>query len=85
MQAIPMSSEDQASALAALTFQQDAHYNGGKTFFAYGYTCVQHPPITLFRRYDKKTRQVTDHWRLYGFEVASLQVAYAAMASTDRV
>ena len=80
-----MTSEDQASALGALTFKQDAHYNGGKAFFAYGYTCVQHPRITLFRRYDKKTRQVTDHWRLYGFEVASLQVAYAAMTGADSV
>lgn len=80
-----MSSGAQAGALSALTFQQDAHYNGGKAFIAYGYTCVQHPRITLFRRYDKKTRQVSDHWRLYGFEVASLQVAYAAMTGADSV
>lgn len=80
-----MTSEGQACAPSALTFQQDAHYNGGKAFFAYGYSCVQYPRITLFRRYDKKTRQVSDHWRLYGFEVASLQVAYAAMTGADSV
>lgn len=56
-----MSSGAQAGALGAITFQQDAHYNGGKAFFAYGYSCVQYPRITLFRRYDKKTRQVSDH------------------------
>ncbi len=80
-----MTSEGQACAPSALTFQQDAHYNGGKAFFAYGYSCVQYPRITLFRRYDKKIRQVSDHWRLYGFEVASLQVAYEAMTGADSV
>lgn len=63
----------------ALTFIKDTHYNGGKVFFAYGWTCVQHPRITLFRRYDRKTRQITDTWRLDRTDHLSLESAVCAM------
>ena len=60
---------------SALTIREVAHYNGGKEFFAYGYECVQHPQLTLFKRFDRKTKQVTNTWRVNGVDQPDLDVA----------
>lgn len=67
--------------MTSVSFRKTAHYNGGTLFFAYGYTCVEHPEVTRFVRYDKRTNQVSEHWRFHGFEVASLLVAVEAAVS----
>ena len=61
--------------VSTLTIREVAHYNGGKEFFAYGYECVQHPGLTLFKRFDRKTKQVTNTWRLDGVDQPSLEAA----------
>ncbi|WP_339419009.1 hypothetical protein [Pseudomonas sp. RL_105y_Pfl1_103] len=68
--------------IGALTIRETAHYNGGKAFFAYGYECVQHPRLTLFKRFDRKTKQVTNTWRLDGEDQASLESAVQAMEAS---
>ena len=65
--------------ISTLTIREVAHYNGGKAFFAYGYECVQHPRLTLFRRFDRKTKQVSNTWRLDGVDQPSLEVAVQAL------
>lgn len=60
---------------STLTIREVAHYNGGKAFFAYGYECVQYPQLTLFKRYDRKTKQVTNTWRVNGVDQPDLDVA----------
>ena len=65
--------------IGVLKIREIAHYNGGKAFFAYGYECVQHPRLTLFKRFDRKTKQVTDTWRLDGVDQPSLEVAVAGL------
>ena len=62
-----------------LTIREVAHYNGGKAFFAYGYECVQYPRLTLFKRFDRKTKQVTDTWKVDGVEQADLAAALIAL------
>ena len=59
----------------SLTMRETAHYNGGKVFFAYGYTCVQQPRLTLLKRYDRKTKQVTATWRVDAVDQPSLESA----------
>lgn len=58
---------------------QDAHYNGGRKFFAYSYRCVQQPRLTRYDRYDRKTRSVESTWRTDGIDRASLADAIAAL------
>ncbi|MFJ2446801.1 hypothetical protein [Pseudomonas sp. NPDC087626] len=65
--------------IGALTIREVAHYNGGKAFFAYGYECVQHPRLTLFKRFDRKLKTVTATWRLDGVDQPSLDAAVAAL------
>ncbi|SEM50635.1 hypothetical protein SAMN04487857_102345 [Pseudomonas sp. ok272] len=65
--------------VGTLTIREVAHYNGGKAFFAYGYECVQHPRLTLFKRFDRKTKQVTNTWRVDGADQPSLEVAVQAL------
>ena len=65
--------------ISTLTIREVAHYNGGKAFFAYGYECVQHPRLTLFKRFDRKTKQVSNTWRLDGVDQLSLEVAVQAL------
>lgn len=64
---------------STLTVRETEHYNGGRAFFAYGYTCVQYPSLTLFKRYDRKTKQVTSVWRVNGADQASLESAIAVL------
>lgn len=61
--------------ISTLTIREVAHYNGGKAFFAYGYECVQYPSLTLFKRFDRKTKQVTNTWRVDGADQSSLETA----------
>ena len=68
--------------VSTLTIREVAHYNGGKAFFAYGYECVQHPRLTLFKRFDRKTKQVTNTWRVDGADQPSLEVAVQALEVT---
>ena len=65
--------------ISALTVREVAHYNGGKAFFAYGYECVQHPRLTLFKRFDRKLKTVTETWRVDGADHVSLESAVAAL------
>ena len=65
--------------IGALTIRKVAHSNGGKAFFAYGYECVQHPRLTLFKRFDRKLKTVTATWRLDGVDQPSLDAAVAAL------
>lgn len=65
-----------------LTMKNVAHYNGGKAFFAYGYECVQHPRLTLFKRYDRKTKQVTCTWRVDGVDQASAEAAITTLEAS---
>lgn len=62
-----------------LTIREIAHYNGGKAFFAYGYECVQYPRLTLFKRFDRKTKQVTNTWRVDGADQVDLAAALIAL------
>ena len=68
--------------VSTLTIREVGHYNGGKAFFAYGYECVQHPRLTLFKRFDRKTKQVTNTWRVDGADQSSLEVAVQALEVT---
>lgn len=68
--------------VSTLTIREVAHYNGGKAFFAYGYECVQHPRLTLFKRFDRKTKQVTNTWRVDGADQPSLEVAVQVLEVT---
>ena len=70
--------------ISALTIREVAHYNGGKAFFAYGYECIQHPRLTLFRRFDKKPKTVTNTWRVDGADQASLEAAVAALGEVTQ-
>lgn len=65
--------------ISALTVREVAHYNGGKAFFAYGYECVQHPRLTLFKRFDRKLKTVTHTWRVDGVDQVSLESAVAVL------
>ena len=65
--------------ITSLTIREVAHYNGGKAFFAYGYEFVQHPRLTLFKRFDRKLKTVTNSWRVDGADQASLEAAVAAL------
>ncbi|MFJ7792305.1 hypothetical protein [Pseudomonas sp. NPDC096950] len=65
--------------ISTLTIREVAHYNGGKAFFAYGYECVQHPRLTLFKRFDRKTKQVTNTWRVDGADQPSFETAVKAL------
>lgn len=67
--------------ISTLTIREIAHYNGGKVFFAYGYECVQHPRLTMFKRFDRKTRQVSSTWRLDGVDQPSLEEAVKVLDS----
>jgi len=64
---------------SALTLKEVAHYNGGQKFFAYGYQCNQYPQLTLFRRFDRKTKQVSDTWRVCGIDQPNIDVAIQAI------
>ena len=70
--------------ISALTIREVAHYNGGKAFFAYGYECVQHPRLTLFRRFDRKLKTVTNTWRVDGADQSSLETAVAALGEVTQ-
>ena len=62
-----------------MTMREVAHYNGGKAFFAYGYKCVQYPSLTLFKRFDRKTKQVTNTWRVDGVDQPDRDAAIALL------
>lgn len=64
-----------------LTFKEDSHYNA-KEWFGYGYTCVQHPGLTLIKRFNRKTKQITCGWRFGGTEYPQAQDAIAALEQT---
>jgi hypothetical protein len=70
--------------ITSLTIREVAHYNGGKAFFAYGYECVQHPRLTLFKRFDRKLKTVTNTWRVDGADQASLEAAVAALSEVTK-
>lgn len=59
----PQQEAQGAQAGGELDVAAEAIFNADKdNWFSVGpYSCVQYPRITLFRRYDKKTRQVSDH------------------------
>ncbi|PYY71221.1 hypothetical protein CRX42_07335 [Pseudomonas jessenii] len=69
--------------ISTLTIREVAHYNGGKAFFAYGYECVQHPRLTLFKRFDRKLKTVTNTWRVDGADQASLEAAVATLGEVS--
>jgi hypothetical protein len=64
---------------STLKIREVAHYNGGKAFFAYSYECVQYPQLTLFKRFDRKTKQVTNTWRVNGVDQPNLDVAITVL------
>lgn len=70
--------------LSELTFKEDVHYNGGKEWFGYGWTCVQEPRITMIRRYFRKTRTSKDEWRLDGNPVVDAQAAVTELNSREK-
>jgi len=59
--------------------REDAHYNGGKEFFAYLMRCTQHPRLTRYDRYSRLDKSVTSIWRVDGQDVASLDSAIDAL------
>lgn len=68
--------------IKSLTIREVTHYNGGKAFFAYGYECVQHPRLTLFKRFDRKLKTVTATWRVDGADQVSLESAVAVLEAS---
>lgn len=59
--------------------REDAHYNGGKEFFAYLYRCTQHPRLSRYDRYSRKDKDVTSTWRVDGKDVDGLESAVEAL------
>lgn len=57
------------------TVTESAHYNGGKEWFGYGYTCVQQPRLYRLDKYLKKDRTVTSTWSVDGKDCADLTEA----------
>ncbi|MGN6776940.1 hypothetical protein [Rhizobium sp.] len=59
--------------------REDAHYNGGKDFFAYLHRCVEHPRLSRYDRYDRSTRGVTSTWRVDGIDRVDFGTAIDAL------
>jgi hypothetical protein len=62
--------------------REDAHYNGGKEFFAYLLRCTQHPRLSRYDRYSRTDRSVTSTWRVDGKDQPSLEAAVEALNSS---
>lgn len=81
----PTSPVDDGGPAKNWTLREDAHYNGGKTFFAYLMRCVQQPRLSRYDRYDKATKTSTSTWRGYPtFRVGTHQNA-PALKSCSKV
>jgi hypothetical protein len=60
---------------------EDAHFNGGKEWFGYRLRCVQHPRLTRFDKYIRKTRGVESTFEVDGEPVASIEEAARQLAT----
>lgn len=61
------------------TFKEDAHYNGGKSWFGRGLTCVQEPRLSVIVRYDRKLKTVSQTWRVDGIDHTDFNTAIARL------
>jgi len=66
--------------LSACTMREEAHYNGGKEWFGYRHRCIQHPRLTRFDKYIRKTRSVESTFSVDGKLVANLEAAAQLLA-----
>ncbi|MBN9028907.1 MAG: hypothetical protein J0I23_03800 [Rhizobiales bacterium] len=75
----PTSPVDDGGPAKNWTLREDAHYNGGKTFFAYLMRCVQQPRLSRYDRYDKATKTSTSTWRVDGIDFPNFNAAIIAL------
>lgn len=59
--------------------REEAHYNGGKEFFAYLFRCGQQPRLTRYDRYQRSDRSVTSTWRVDGIDQPDLETAVSLL------
>lgn len=64
-----------AADLANCHMREEAHYNGGREFFGYGYRCIEHPRIYQIVKYYRKDRSTVIEWYVDGERVADLAAA----------
>lgn len=66
------------------TMREVAHYNGGKEWFGYGYTCNQNLRLYRLDRYTRKDRAVKSEWSVDGEKCADLAEAVERL-NTDPI
>jgi hypothetical protein len=66
--------------LSKCTMREDAHFNGGKEWFAYRLRCVEYPRLTRFDKYLRKTRGTQSTFQVDGEDVASIEEAAELLA-----
>lgn len=74
-----MDAKQMLERAASWTFKEDTHYNGGKSWFGRGLTCVQEPRLSVIVRYDRKLKTVSQAWRVDGIDHVSFDIALAKL------
>jgi hypothetical protein len=61
------------------SMREEAHYNGGKEFFAYLHRCIQQPRLSRYDRYERSDRSVKSTWRVDGIDQTDFDTAVSAL------